>query len=267
MKLIVMGAGYVGLELLKQLQNSSHDIYITTTRHDRVNELKPYGHVLVVTSENQNEFHSLIQECDGIIVLVAPKTSASYEDTYLNTAKLITSALQKRVKPFQIIYTGSTSVCEGLSGPISEETKLSPRSTNPTILFETEKTYLDSGVPACILRLGGIYGPGREIAERAKRFSGKEMQGTGNEPTNNIHLEDIVESILFSLKHSLVGVYHIVNDEHTSRKKLYTDICLGLKMPPPVWDGCASDSSKGYIISNQKIKDAGYIFKHPTLRG
>jgi len=161
MKLIVMGAGYVGMALLSHLQESLHEIFITTTQEDRVAVLQSYGQqVLVLQPTETNDLKELIDSCDGIIVLVAPKNSKNYEETYLNTAKRITSALKDRKTPFYILYTSSTSVCEGIQNEwVTEDVILNPKSENAKILLETERRYLNCGVSTCILRLGGIYGP------------------------------------------------------------------------------------------------------------
>lgn len=261
MKFLVMGAGYVGTALLSLLQDKSHELSITTTREEKVEDLKAYGNVLLLSSKDS--LKEWIDLCDGMIILVAPKNSQSYEETYLETAKTVSTALKNRKTPFYLIYTSSTSVCEGKEGWVTEEMPLSPTSENAKILLETERQYLNSGVDACILRLGGIYGPKRELIERAKRFSGKEMSGTGSESTNHIHLDDIISAISFCIDHRLTGVYHLVNEDHTTRKELYSNLCKFAGIPSPIWS--IGLEQTGYKISNRKIKDAGFIFKHPLI--
>lgn len=269
MKLIVMGAGYVGMALLSYLQSQPYEISITTTRADRVDDLSSYGqHVLVLHPFEDKDLKELIDSCDGMVILAAPKNSQTYEETYLNTAKRISLALRDRKTPFYLLYTSSTSVCEGLHNEwVTETTALCPQTENAKILLEAEKYYLNCGASACILRLGGIYGPKRELIDRARRFSGKEMPGSGDEPTNHIHLEDIVAAIAFCLDRSLTGLYHLVNDDHTPRKELYSSLCQSIDIPCPIWNpGLSQCTNKSYKVSNQKIKDTGFIFKHPMIK-
>jgi nucleoside-diphosphate-sugar epimerase len=263
MKLLIMGAGYVGMALLTKLQNERYDLFITTTKKERVESLRDYGKgVLLLHPDDEMGFRQLVESCDGAVILVAPDDPSQYEEVYLNTAKKFVSALKNRRSPFYLLYTGSTSVCEGASDEwVTEESSLKPKSENAKILLETERIYLNSGVDTCILRLGGIYGPKRDLAQRARRFSGKEIAGTGDEPTNHIHLNDIVNGIVFCLDHSLTGVYHLVNDDHRTRKDLYSGLCQSLGIPLPIWNrdrpGRGSGSHK---VSNQKIKEAGFVF-------
>ena len=265
MKLIVMGAGYVGETLLKHLQGKPHEIFITTTRQERVKDLKAYGQSVLLLHPGENQaIKELIDACDGMIILIAPKNSHTYEETYLTTAKQISSALQGRKKPFYLLYTSSTSVYEGQTSWVTEDLLLSPPSENGKILLSAEQQYLKAQIKACILRLGGIYGPGRELIDRAKRFSGKEMTGSGNESTNHSHLDDIVKALVFCLENSLAGIYNIVNDDHPTRQELYSELCRSIDIPSPVWN--TEPSQIGYKVSNEKIKDAGFIFQHPLVQ-
>jgi nucleoside-diphosphate-sugar epimerase len=264
-----VGAGYVGKELLVRLQGAPCEISITTTRPERFEELKPFGkRVLLLQPDGKDDLEKYIEECDALIVLVAPKNSHTYEETYLNTAKRISASLIGRKQPPYLLYTSSTSVCEGAGDDwVTEMTPLNPTSANAKILLETEQVYLHANANACILRLGGIYGPNREMTDRARRFSGLEMPDNGDRPTNSIHLEDIVSAILFSLKNSLTGVYQLVNDDHRSRRELYDSLCASIGIPGPLWRSVAPQGGdRGYKVSNQKIKDAGFVFKHLLSR-
>ncbi len=264
MKILLMGAGYVGMALLRQLQDLTSEVYTTTTREEKIETLRPYGKdVLLLNGNSDEKLKEWISFCDAMIVLVAPGSSRDYETTYLETAKKVSSALNEKKSPFHLIYTGSTSVCEGSHADwITEELELDPPSANGRILLETEKIYLHCKADACVLRLGGIYGPKRELIDRARRLSGKEMPGSGDEPTNHVHLDDIVSGILFCLTRRLTGIYHLVNDDHPTRKDLYSNLSKSIQVPCPIW---SSKGQSGYRVSNRKIKEAGYIFQHPRL--
>lgn len=268
MKLFILGAGYVGKACLAHLKNQDHIIYASTTRDEKVLPLKSYTeHVLVLKGSEKAKIKEIIDKCDAMIILVAQKDD-NYEETYLTTAKIVACALEERSKPFFLLYTSSTSIYEGLTGWAREEDLVAPQSVRTQILLETEKIYLACAkkqVTSCILRLGGIYGPERELSERARRFSGKEMNGTGAEWTNHIHLEDIVSALEFCLTNRLSGIYNLVNNDHPSREKLYTELCQSLNLVPPKWGPCTKGEASGYRVSNNKILSKGFKFKHPTL--
>ena len=258
MKLLLIGAGYVGMALLHELKNQPYEMFITTTSKNRIETLKVFGQVLLLDENSDQTLSEWIALCDGAIILVAPSNSRNYEETYLHTAKKISFALENRQTPFYLIYTGSTGVYEGLQSEwVTEEMHLNPESTNAKILLETERYYLNSKATTCILRLGGIYGPLRDWKDRARKLSGKEMPGTGDEPTNHIHLNDITAAITYCLDNCLSGIYNLVNDEHRTRKLLYTTLCNEMQIPPPTWNSNLQNN-KGYKVSNQKIRKAGF---------
>lgn len=263
-----MGAGYVGTALAAYLQSSHHEVYISTATEEKLAGLKQHAkHVLLINNRGDREnLRLIIETCDGMVILVAPKKGKSYEETYLETAKIVSAILKERKKPFYLLYTSSTSVYQGQQDWVTEETSLSPKSVNSSILLQTEKLLL-THPESCILRLGGIYGPQRELQRRAKHVSGEVMATSGKEPTNHIHLEDIVSAISFCLNHRLIGVYNLVNDDHPSRKELYSVLCHSINAPEPIWnEEFSSEKNDGYKVSNAKIYQAGFKFKHSTLK-
>jgi nucleoside-diphosphate-sugar epimerase len=263
MKIFVIGAGYVGMALLNSFENLDHEIYVSTTKEERIDELKSHAdHVIVLDPKEDGNLKRTLDTSDVIIILVAPKGSDLYEETYLGTAKRITAFLKEREKPFYLLYTSSTSVYEGSEEEWAQELAgLNPSTKNGKILLETENIYLKAG-NTCVLRLGGIYGPGRDFVGRARRLSGLELLGTGETPTNHIHLDDIVSAIHFCLDHRLKGIYNLVNESHPERKTLYGDLCEALNIPQPKWKG---NHERGYKVSNQKIIQAGFSFQHPSI--
>lgn len=250
MRLLLVGAGYVGMALLQHLRNQEYEIFVTTTDPDKVNLLKPYAKDVILL-KSSNDLSRAIVDCDVLILLIAPKKNQSYEDTYLKVAKTVFDSVNKRKNHPYILYTGSTSVYEGIEKEwASEDLSLHPKSEKGQILLKTENLLL-TYPKTCILRLGGIFGPGREISKRAEILARKKLGGSGNEPTNHIHLEDIVKGIHFCLKHRLTGIYNLVNNDHPTKKELY----------PGLWDQSPSlaHDNKGYKVSNHKIISAGFI--------
>lgn len=270
MKLFVLGAGYVGKALLSRLKDQGHILYASTTQEEKVESLRFYTpHVWILKGDEKTKLQEILDLCDGMVILIAPKNRDDYEETYLRTAKTVLSVLKTKKKPFYLLYTSSTGVYENLQSEwVTEEQIVQPKSEKARILLETEKIYLEcstDNVTTCILRLGGIYGPDRELLRRAKHLSGKKMLETGDEPTNHIHLEDIVSAIVFCQNHRLSGIYNLVNDDHPTRRTLYNALCKSAHMEPPEWNSVPKDSRLSYKVSNDKIHQAGFIFLRPTL--
>lgn len=265
-KILLIGAGYVGMRLLDAWPEA-HFITTATTREKRA---LLQNMAQVEKAIFPDEIGEVLEACCGAVVCVAPKEGAGYEETYLGTAKRIHIALENRAKPFYLLYISSTSVYGKQEIPaIDESTPPAPSSPEGTILLKTEEEILgcaDTRIKACILRPGGIYGSGRTLAERARRLSGREIPGAGDKPTNHSHVDDIVEAIKFCFLHQLEGIYNIVCDAHPTRKELYNALCANQGIPSPFWNpALPSLHGSNSSVSSEKIKNAGFRFSHPDL--
>jgi len=261
MQILLIGAGYVGTALLREWSGSDQFVVVTTTP-DKISSLDALP---CVKRALLPPYDQAFNECDAAIICVAPKKGVNYEETYLKTAQTVQALLQRRTKPLYLLYTSSTSVY-GLQDKewVDEQAPPNPQTPESQILFQSEQTYLEcarSPIKVCILRLGGISGPGRELEARARRFSGKEIPGLGDYPTNHSPLNVIVDSIIFSFAHQLEGIYNVVIDDHPTREELYGKLCEKEGLPPPIWNPeLTSRHGSRSCISNAKLKSEGFIF-------
>ena len=122
------------------------------------------------------------------------------------------------------------------------------------------------GVKICILRLGGIYGSGRELVKIFSRYAGTTRPGNGEDITNWIHLDDIVAAIEFVRSHQLAGIYNLVDDARLCSRELLARLFEKHNLPQVSWDASISGIRPyNARVSNQKIKDAGYQLIHPEM--
>ncbi|QVL55534.1 MAG: NAD-dependent epimerase/dehydratase family protein [Simkaniaceae bacterium] len=273
MRILLIGSGYVGMALLVSWTEEEDYFVATTTTEAKLQEIQEQPNVdkayLIKITETTN-LKFAFDECDAAIVTIAPTNDSNYKETYLDGAIAISKALKGRTNPLFLLYTSSTSVYGNHSGVVVDEISVrKPLSKNGEILSEVEDIFFSchsSNIEVCILRLGGIYGPMRTLDKRARKMSNKNLSGLGTEVTNHIHLEDITHAIQFCVNNRLKGIYNLVGDDHPSRQMLYEQISLELKIPPPVWGGnLDSIGRNNAIVSNEKIKACGYIFKYPHL--
>lgn len=271
MRIFVLGGGYIGLMLLKQWKNSSDIFWVSTTTAEKLPKLAERSEkAFLLQGDDEELLKDVTNQCDGIVVCVAPGRDQDYKKTYLRTAQALMKSIASRTKPLYILYTSSTSVYGDHQGRVvKEDAPCLALSDKARLLCETENTYLsckNAAVSVCVLRLAGIYGPGREIETRAKALSGKTMPGRGDSTTNHIHSNDVVRAIEFCFKNQCTGIYNLANSDHRPRQQIYDEICNKLSLPSPKWDGTAiSDHGSNCTVSSQKILDAGFSFAFPAL--
>lgn len=266
MRIGILGCGYVGQAAALQWKKEGYYLTATTRKPERIPFLKSITQDVYLI--NEQTFASFIQQQDALLISVAPDTSLDYTSTYLKTAQQVASTIRYASHLQQIIYTSSTSVYGDLKGGwVNEDISIHHLDHNRQILYETEQVLFNLAsdqLHVCILRLGEIYGPGREIEERLRRMQHQTFAGDGESYTNLIHLNDIVRALHFALEHQLQGIYNLCNDFHIPRKQFYQDICQKEHISPIHWDSSKQSLRGGNRrVSNQKIKTAGFTFKYP----
>lgn len=270
MKATILGCGYVGTAVARLWHHKGHTVTATTTTPEKVFGLQAIvSQVAVVTGGEGEKLKQLLAQQDILLICVGAGRQASYEATYLNTAKTL-AAILPQTSIRQVIFTSSYSLYGDHQGAwVDESTPVKPATANGETMAATERTLLDTITPqrrVCIFRLGGIYGPGRELSKIYGRIAGTTRPGTGEEGSNWIHLEDIVGAIDFACQHHLNGIYNLVQDEVPTVRELIQRVCDTHQIPPIAWDP-SQPSRRPYNVrvANQKLKAAGYRFRHPNF--
>lgn len=272
MNIAIIGCGYVGCAVSQYWQqNKNFIITATTTSPERVPGLQTVAQKVIVTKGNDYEsLNSVLKNQDVVLLSVGTKNGTTYEETYLETAKNLVSILKHSPNVHHLIYTSSYSIYGDRNGVwVDEETPPAPPNVNAQILRKTEDVLLSAeneSLRVCILRLGGIYGQGRELVKIFGRVAGTTRPGNGEEITNWVHLDDIVGAIEFARLHRLQGIYNLVDDSHLTSRELIDNVLTKHNLPNVIWDA-TNKSNRQYNtwVSNQKLKDAGYEFIHPHI--
>jgi len=128
--------------------------------------------------------------------------------------------------------------------------------------------------PVVILRLAGIYGPGR--GHWFKQFLRGEarIEGDGSRFLNMIHRDDVVGAIIAVLQGGapVPSVFNAVDNEPVSQRDFFAWLAgqLGKPMPSSVPADAEVNRKRGVTnkrVSNQRLKKMlGYQFKYPTFR-
>lgn len=269
MKVAIIGCGYVGSAVARRWQAQGLDVLVTTTSEERVDELSAISsRVEVLVGTDGDRLQSVLSDRQVVLLCIASKRGASYADAYLRTAKTMAKVLPHTAVE-QLIYTSSCSVYGQHNGAwVTEPMPPLPITDNGKIIEQTEETLLSATSPQrqiCILRLGGIYGPGRTLEKIYSRAAGTTRPGKGNEATNWVHLSDIVEAIGWAKEKRLTGLYNLVQDEVPTVRELIDEVCDRHHIAPVTWDESQPSTRKNVRASNAKIKSTGYQFVHPSF--
>jgi nucleoside-diphosphate-sugar epimerase len=134
-----------------------------------------------------------------------------------------------------------------------------------------------SGLPVAILRLAGIYGPGRNALKNLRHGTAKRIVKPG-QVFNRIHVADIAQGIDAAFDRRASGIFNIADDEPSPSADpiAYAAKLLGLEPPPEIsFDQVRSSMSEMaasfYLdvkrVSNVRLKTVlGVKLHYPTYR-
>lgn len=272
----ILGCGYVGSALAHYWQDQGHFVTATTTSTERVSVLSEIAaQAIVIKGNDLGGIQALLQGQDTLVISVAPTgfqeaDGSTYAATYVTTAKNVATALSQNPSVKQVIYLSSCSVYGDRQGSWVDETAcIDALDDKSNIIHEAENIILQAAndrQKVCVLRLGGIYGPGRELVNMFGGLAGMTMPGKGDRFINWIHRDDIISAIDFARLHELNGIYNLVDDSQLTVKEQVKLVCSRYGLPPVTWDTSKlSPPRKSLQISNHKLKAVGFDLIHPQL--
>ncbi len=130
-------------------------------------------------------------------------------------------------------------------------------------------------VPLLILRLAGIYGPGRSGFDRLDAGTARRVVKPG-QVFNRIHVADIARVTLLGARHRLSGTFNLADDEPAPPQDVVTHAAelLGVE-PPPLEDFETAEMTamaRSFYADNKRVSNAaikralGIKLTYPTYR-
>jgi len=308
MRVLIVGCGYVGLPLGAELVRRGHEVSGLRRSVLAEAELKAAGITpLHADITRPGTLARLPRDFDWVVNCSASGGGGAddYRKVYLDgNRNLLAWLADSAVKKF--VYTSSTSVYAQNDGSVVTETSpVKPAADTAKVLVETEKLLLaaahplipsfpptgrESGrrpvegeggsrgrsphqFPAVILRVAGIYGPGRGYAFKQFLRGEARIEGDGSRGLNMIHRDDLIGIIIAALERGAAGqIYNAADNEPVSQRKFYDWLAAELKQPLPphvaadaeVWRKRGATSKR---VSNAKLRaELKYEFQFPDFR-
>jgi nucleoside-diphosphate-sugar epimerase len=144
---------------------------------------------------------------------------------------------------------------------------------------EAESQWLALGremeVPVAIMRLAGIYGPGRNAFVKLGEGKARRIVKPG-QVFSRIHVDDIAGATEMLALRGLGGIFNICDDEPAPPQDVIAHAAslMGVEPPPetPFEEAEMTPMARSFYgdnrrVSNAKLKAAGYELHHPDYRG
>jgi nucleoside-diphosphate-sugar epimerase len=152
----------------------------------------------------------------------------------------------------RLVYISSTSVYGQTNGEwVNEESPCDPQTDNGRACLDAEQVVRRYYSPndadlrtANVLRLSGLYGPGRLIARVESLHSGEPIGGNPDAWLNLIHVEDAAQAIIACAERGTPGSTYLISDNRpVTRREYYTRLAELVGAPPSVFS--AVEESEG----------------------
>ena len=260
---LIAGCGYVGSVAARLFADAGWDV-TGWVRTDQVAGRVGEGEISLkaVDITNLDAVHRDAFATD-VVVHCASSGADSYRRVYRDGVANLCACFPGA----RLIFTSSTSVYPQRDRSlVTEESPTEPDSDNARILREAEEIVLENG--GIVLRVAGIYGPGRSFLLRST------MNGTAvatDRIVNPVHRDDVASAIFFIGQCQTINpprIFNVVDDTPAPRAEILAWLSERLNSPLPA-SPAPAEQKQGHStkrVSNAKLRALGWAPAYPSYR-
>lgn len=280
MRIAILGCGYAGLELVRQLADD-HDGFGVRRSDSGCSAIEDAGGTAIQADVTDREQLEAVPDVDALVFATSSggRGLDAAKRTYLDGLRTVVEAFGDRQSPpEQLVYTSSTGLYGDHDGDwVDEQTGLTPTTDKSRVLADAERIARevapDHGIRGSVVRFGGLYGPDRYRLDRY--LEGPVTAGC----LNMIHRDDAAGIVRFALESADEAVLLAVDDEPVDKWEFadWLAVECNVDRPPKqskaerIESGDLSETTRRRILtskrcSNERIRALGYEFSFPTYR-
>jgi nucleoside-diphosphate-sugar epimerase len=271
-RVLIAGCGYVGGRLAELLAGDGREVFGLKRSPGTL----PAGVTAVAADVSEPDTLADLPSVDGLVYAVSPRNASedAYRTAYVEGLRnVLLAARVHGDPPARVILVSSTGVFGQSDGSwVDEDTPPAPSDSSGKILLEAESVALEADSTGIVLRLGGIYGPGRmRTIERV--VSGEAGCPAPDRYGNRIHRDDAARAI-----HHLLDlpepdrVYIGVDTDPAPLRDVYRWIAARAGVADPC-DGGAREGGEATgrrgtnkRCSSARLGSSGFEFRFPSYR-
>ncbi|MBB2673978.1 UNVERIFIED_ORG: nucleoside-diphosphate-sugar epimerase [Rhizobium esperanzae] len=274
MHVMIFGCGYSGTAIAKAFAGQDVRVSGTTRSADKMEGLRDGG-IDAFLFDGETMDDDLCRALESVTHLVQ-SIAPGKADPLLRLLGEDSARFLPRLE--WIGYLSTVGVYGDHKGAwVSEETPCEPVSGRSKERLEAEQGWLamgrERGVPAAVLRLSGIYGPGRNAFCNLDKGTARRLIKK-DQVFNRIRVEDIGAATRFLSERGLGGIYNVTDDRPGSPQDVIVEAArlMGVEPPPEQAFEAAELTpmartfyGENKRVSNAKLKKAGFEFSFPTF--
>ncbi|MCS6986058.1 MAG: SDR family NAD(P)-dependent oxidoreductase [Sphingomonadaceae bacterium] len=252
---LILGLGYSATRLARHL--SDRGVRVIGVRRQALDD------VLAFTDPT---IPGLIERVDVVLSSVPPDPSHGRDPVLDRFADPLATTRAR------LVYLSSTGVYGDAGGAVVDETAPIGHGRR-TARAVADRAWLDLG--ALVVRLPGIYGPGRSALDQVRAGTARRIDRPGHR-FNRIHVDDIAGGVIALVEAGAVGPFNLVDEWPAEPRAVTEEACrlLGAPLPPlePFDPATLSPAAQGFwaerrIVAGTKLARAtGYRLRHPDYK-
>lgn len=231
--LLILGCGYVGERLAKACIVEGVKVAGTTRSHARAEELRELGVDAVVIESPETLSDELLQQYDAVLDSIP--LSRDEKGMHASQLQWLPVIAPKLSNLKWAGYLSTTGVYGDSGGEwVDENFPCNPASERGGERLKAEQAWLDSGLPAEVFRLAGIYGPGRNIVSKLMAGGYKAVRWQPEHWSNRIHVDDIVAALMVAMNAPRKGrICNLSDDEPLPHADYVMELARMIGAPAP----------------------------------
>lgn len=272
MKLFVFGLGYTAIRFLELYGNRFEAIAGTVRIEAKKAALHAQGYDAFRFDQEATDPQVAERFAEADYLLVSVPAPSGIDPVLAAFPELLSNKPDAR-----IVYLSSIGVYADHAGNwIDETAPLIESADRRGARIRAEQAWIAAaGHRLRILRLAGIYGPGRNALERLQAGTARRIVKPG-QVTNRIHVDDAARAIAAALDHPDGGVWNVCDDEPAPPQDVitYAAKLMGIE-PPPEEDFATADMTpmaRSFYATSNRVRNArlkaelGITLAYPTYR-
>ncbi|MBB4371379.1 nucleoside-diphosphate-sugar epimerase [Bradyrhizobium sp. cir1] len=269
MRLFILGLGYSARHFVRKFGGAFSHVAGTVRDPGERNDLPDIEVHAFSASRPVDATVERISDADVLLVSIPPGSDG---DPAIAAFGDVLAERQRK-----IVYLSTIGVYGDHAGRWVDESTLPQAAFERTRLrLAAEQAWTNSGYGnVAILRLAGIYGPGRNALVTLRAGTARRIIKPG-QVFNRIHVEDIASAIMAAIQHGHGGTWNVCDDEPTPPQDViaYAAQLMGVAPPPEEAFETAEMSvmarsfyASSARVSNAKMKrELGVTLAYPTYR-
>ncbi len=276
MHVMIFGAGYSGKAIANALKPEAASLSGTTRSKDKFASLAAAGMTpfLFDGVHLNDELIAAMGNVTHVVQSVAPGRDG---DPLL---ALLGGDLKKFLPNLTwVAYLSTVGVYGDHHGAwVDETTPCRPVSARSVERVAAEAAWTEAAqkanVPLSILRLSGIYGPGRNAFMNFEKGTARRLVKK-DQVFNRIRVEDIGAALAFLAQKNERGIFNVTDDEPCPPQDVvsFAATLMGVEPPPEqafetadLTPMARSFYGENKRVSNARIRDLGFDFRFPEYR-